>query len=423
MTGSESRSPSCTAQSALSAIQRLEILGQLAGGVAHDFDNLLTVILGDLAIVRQDLAGATETDWPDRLKAADSDLSQVTRACEWAADLTRRLVGFARGDGIGPQALDLNAVVGTVEEMLRRTLGEQIELVSSLDDQLWPVLADPGQLEQVLVNLVLNARDAMPSGGIVTIDTSNSIVDAYSVAGGSESPEGHCVRLRVSDTGVGMPPEVAERVFEPFFTTKDSSGTGLGLASAHGILTQNNGHVKLYSEPGVGTTFSITLPAVVEAAIPRALPTPWYPTPRGETVLIVEDDAAVLQVTKRILIRHGYRVITAADGTEAIQIARNCPSEIQLLIADAIMPYLPGKALAAKIQAIRPEIEVLFMSGYARPVLTSHGRLDPGMTLVDKPFSESDLLNKVGQVLGNRSGLSEYATLLLEKYRSRPSAA
>jgi CheY-like chemotaxis protein/anti-sigma regulatory factor (Ser/Thr protein kinase) len=415
MTGPASYSPSCTAQSALSSF--------VEAGVAHDFNNLLTVILGDVAIVRQDLAGATEADWPERLKTADGDLSQVTRACEWAADLTKSLVGFAREDAIGPQALDLNAIVGTVEELLRRTLGEHIELVSSLDDQLWPVLADPGQLEQVLVNLVLNARDAMPSGGTVTIDTSNSTVDACSVVSGSESPEGRRVRLRVSDTGVGMPPEVAERVFEPFFTTKDGSGTGLGLASAYGILTQNNGHVKLYSEPGVGTTFSITLPAAVEVAIPRALPTPCYRPPRGETVLIVEDDDAVLQVTRRILIRNGYRVITAADGPEAIQIARNCPSEIQLLIADAIMPHLPGKALAAKIQAITPEIEVLFMSGHAGPVLISQGKLDPDMALVDKPFSEADLLNKVGQVHGNRSGPSEYATLLLEKYRSRPSAA
>ena len=199
--------------------RRLESLGQLTGGVAHDFNNLLTVILNYAAIVRQELAGVTESDLPARLETADSDLAQITRAADRASSLTRQVLAFARQDEVRPRALDLDTVVTAVEEMLRRTLDEHVEIVISLDGHLWPVLADPGQLEQVLVNLAINARDAMPGGGTLTIDTSNSTVDADSIAGGSESPAGRNVRLRVSDTGVGMSPEVIEHVFEPFFTT------------------------------------------------------------------------------------------------------------------------------------------------------------------------------------------------------------
>ena len=389
--------------SQLQQAKRLESLGQLAGGVAHDFNNLLTVILSYTAFVRQELAAATESDWPARLNTADSDLAQVTRAADGAVSLTRQLLTFARPDAIRPQALDLDTVVTAVAEMLRRTLGEHIELVISLDGHLWPVLADRGQLEQVLVNLAVNARDAMPTGGTLTIDTTNRTVDADSIAGGSESPEGRNVRLRVSDTGMGMSPEVIEHVFEPFFTTKqEGKGTGLGLATTYGILAQNEGHVKIYSEPGTGTTFSIMLPVTAETAIPLSKPTARHRTPKTETVLVVEDEDAVLQVTKRILTRNGYQVVTAAGGQEAIRIAHDCQTEIDLLIIDAVIPHMLGKDLAEMVRAIRPEIEVLFMSGYARPVLTSQGRLDPSMALVEKPFSEADLLGMAGQALNDR---------------------
>jgi hypothetical protein len=341
------------------------------------------------------------------LETADSDLAQITRAADRASSLTRQVLAFARQDEVRPRALDLDTVVTAVEEMLRRTLDEHVEIVISLDGHLWPVLADPGQLEQVLVNLAINARDAMPGGGTLTIDTSNSTVDADSIAGGSESPAGRNVRLRVSDTGVGMSPEVIEHVFEPFFTTKkDGAGTGLGLATVHGILAQNEGHVKIYSEPGTGTTFSITLPVTAEAIIPSPRPSTYHRTPRGETVLVVETEAALLQVTKRILVRNGYQVITAADGHEAIQIARDSHSDIHLLITDVVMPHMLGKDVAAKVRAIRPETEVLFMSGYARPVLTSQGKLDLNMVMVEKPFSEADLLGKAGQVLNDKSRAS-----------------
>jgi PAS domain S-box-containing protein len=383
--------------------QRLENLGQLAGGVAHDFNNLLAVILNYVAFVRQELADASDSDWPARLETASSDLAQVTRAADRASSLTRQLLAFARRDVIRPQALDLDTVVTSVEEMLRRTLGEHIELVTSLAGDLWPILADPGQLEQVLVNLAVNARDAMPAGGTLTIDTSNSTVDADSIAGGSQSPEGGNVRLRVSDTGVGMSREVIDHVFEPFFTTKnEGAGTGLGLATVYGILAQNEGHIKIYSEPGTGTTFSIMLPATAEAARPLSKPAAYHRTPKGETVLVVEDEEALLQVTKRILIRNGYQVLTAADGQEAIRIASDHPGGIHLLITDVVMPHMLGRDVAEKVRAVSPEIEVLFMSGYAQPVLTSQGRLDPNMALVEKPFSEADLLAKAGQVLNGK---------------------
>jgi signal transduction histidine kinase/CheY-like chemotaxis protein len=380
--------------------QRMENLGQLAGGVAHDFNNLLAVILNYVSFVSEELAAATESDWSQRCETARGDLGQIKRAGERAAGLTRQLLAFARREVIQPQVLDLDSVITAVEEMLRRTLGEHIELVISLAGDLRPVLADPGQLEQVLVNLVLNARDAMPAGGTLTIDTGNVTVDADSVAGGSKSRQGQNVRLRVSDTGTGMTRDVIEHAFEPFYTTKrDSSGTGLGLATVYGILTQAGANIRIYSEPGTGTTFTIMLPVTEEAAAPIPEPVPYEREPKGETVLIVEDEAALREVTKRIFTRNGYHVITAGNGPEALDLARDHPGEIHLLVTDVVMPHMLGKEVAEKMRLIRPSIEVLFMSGYARPVLASQGRLEPHVALVEKPFSEAELMAKAGQVL------------------------
>jgi len=387
-------------QERLAQAQRLESLGQLAGGVAHDFNNLLAVILNYAEFAAEELAAATESDWAGRCESAHDDLEQISRAGERAASLTRQLLAFARREVVQPQVLDLDTVVTAVEEMLRRTLGEHVELTISLAGGLHPVLADPGRLEQVLVNLAVNARDAMPGGGMLTIDTSNITVDADSIAGGSESPLGQQVRLRVSDTGTGMPPEVVAHAFEPFFTTKaDDGGTGLGLATVYGILTQADGHIRIYSEPGGGTTFSITLPATTLAASPAASEVTYQRTPSGETVLVVEDEAALREVTRRILARNGYQVITAASGPEALEIARNYQGEIHLLVTDVVMPHMLGKEVAEQVLLIKPGTEVLYMSGYARPVLASQGRLEPGVALVEKPFSEADLLAKAGQVL------------------------
>jgi signal transduction histidine kinase len=386
-------------QSLLQA-QRLESLGELAGGVAHDFNNLLAVILNYVSSVSEEIAAAAGPDPAQHLEAADADLAQVKKAAERAAGLTHQLLLFARRDVVRPQVLDIDSVITSVEDMLRRTLGEHVELVISLAGDLWPVLADPGQLEQVLVNLAVNARDAMPGGGTLTIDTSNITVDADTIAGGSKARKGRNVRLRVSDTGAGMTPEIAEHVFEPFFTTRrEGGGTGLGLATVYGILMQADGAIRIYSESGAGTTFTITLPVTAEAATPLAEPAPYQRTPRGETVLVVEDEEALREVTRRIFTRNGYQVITAASGPEAIAIATTHPSEIHLLVTDVVMPHMLGKEVAERMRAVKPGIEVLFMSGYARPVLASQGRLDPNVALVAKPFSEADLLTMAGQVL------------------------
>jgi len=383
--------------------QRLESLGQLAGGVAHDFNNMLAVILNYVSFVSEEVtaaAAATGTDQVRHLEAASADLAEVKKAGERAAGLTHQLLVFARRDVIRPQVLDLDTVITSVEELLRRTLGEHVELVTSLAGDLWPVLADPGQLEQVLVNLAVNARDAMPAGGTLSIDTGNITVDADTIAGGSGARRGRNVRLRVSDTGTGMPAEVAQHAFEPFFTTKpDGGGTGLGLATAYGILTQADGDIRIYSEAGAGTTFTITLPVTAEAASRAVEALPYQRAPSGETVLVVEDEDALREVTRRILSRNGYQVITAANGPEALRVAAGHPGEIHLLVTDVVMPHMLGKEVAEKVRLIKPEIEVVFMSGYARPVLASQGRLDPGVALVEKPFSEADLLAVAGQVL------------------------
>jgi signal transduction histidine kinase len=388
--------------------QRLESLGQLAGGVAHDFNNLLAVILNYLSFVAEDVAAAAGQDPGPHLEAAAADLAEVKKAAQRAAGLTHQLLLFARRDVIRPQVLDVDGVITSVEDMLRMTLGEHVELVVTRAGDLWPVLADPGQLEQVLVNLAVNARDAMPGGGTLTIDTSNITVDADMIAGGSKARLGRNVRLRVSDTGVGMTAKTAEHVFEPFFTTRrDDGGTGLGLATVYGILLQADGGIRIYSEPGIGTTFTITLPVTAEAANPLAEPAPSPRTTKGETILVVEDEAALREVTKRILARNGYQVITAASGPEAIAVALVYPGEIHLLVTDIVMPHMLGKEVAEKMRAVKPGIEVLFMSGYARPVLASQGRLDPNVALVEKPFSETDLLSMAGQVLnGHFPGLT-----------------
>ncbi len=387
--------------------QRLESLGQLAGGVAHDFNNLLAVILNYVSFVSEELAAAAGPDAAQHLETASADLVQVKLAAERAARLTRQLLAFARREVVRPQVLDLDKVITAVEEMLRRTLGEHVELVTSLAGGLWPVLADPGQVEQVLVNLAVNARDAMPAGGTLTIDTSNIIVDAETVAGGSKARQGRNVRLRVSDTGTGMTADVIEHVFEPFFTTKaEGAGTGLGLATVYGILYQAEGHIRIYSEPGTGTTFTIMLPVTAEAAVPVAKAKPYQHTPTGETVLVVEDEPALREVTRRILTRNGYQVITAANGPDALAIARDHTGEIHLLVTDVVMPQMLGKEVAERMRAVKPGIEVLFMSGYARPVLAAQGRLDPSVALVEKPFSEADLMAMAGQVLnGHFHGL------------------
>ena len=388
-------------QAQLQQAQRLENLGQLAGGIAHDFNNLLGVILSYATFVSEELGAASESDGIQRWETTRGDVGQIKLAAERAARLTHQLLAFARREVVRPQVLDLDQIVTGVAEMLRRTLGEHVELLTSPAGDLWPVMADPGQLEQVLVNLAVNARDAMPAGGTLTIDTANITVDDdYIAAGGSKARPGRNVRLRVSDSGTGMPADVIEHAFDPFFTTKpEGAGTGLGLATVYGIITQAEGQVQIYSEPGAGTTFSITLPVTAEAAVAVAAHVPYQRAPKGETILVIEDEAALREVTKRIFVRNGYHVITAGSGPEAIDIVRGYDGEIHLLVTDVVMPQMLGKEVAEKIRAIKPEIEVLFISGYARRVLSSQDMLDPDVALLEKPYSESDLMDKAARVL------------------------
>jgi PAS domain S-box-containing protein len=381
--------------------QRLESLGQLAGGVAHDFNNLLGAILNYAAFVEEEITAAAARPGGAAWVPVGRDVEQIRRAAERATNLTHQLLAFGRREIVQPRVLNLNDIVAEVEQLLRRTLGEHIELTTDLAGGLWPVLADPGQLEQVLVNLAVNARDAMPQGGRLTIDTTNLDVDDDYASTRHGLKIGRHVRLRVSDTGTGMPKHVLNRVFEPFFTTKPKGeGTGLGLATIYGIITQADGHAQLYSEPGLGTTFTALLPATDHA--PTQAETPAARTDHargGETVLVVEDEEAMREVTRRILARNGYRVITAGTGAEAVELATAANQDIHLLITDVIMPRMLGKEVADRIRAVRPTTRVLYMSGYAHPVLASQGTLDPGVTLIEKPFTEPALLDKIKEVL------------------------
>jgi PAS domain S-box-containing protein len=378
----------------LQQAQRLESVGQLAGGVAHDFNNLLAVISNYAAFVGDEVAkDGSEVDW----RSVREDVRQIQLAAGRAAELTHQLLAFARRDVVRLRPLDLNEVITRVEQLLIRTLDEHLVLKTDLAPQLCPVLADPGQIEQVLVNLAVNARDAMPSGGTLVVQTSVTDVDESHPASRIGLPPGRYACMKISDTGVGMPRDVIDHAFEPFFTTKPKGeGTGLGLATVYGIVTQAGGHVQINSEPGIGTTVTILLPASGQGI--QAEPAPEH-EPAGETVLIVEDEPAMREVTRRILSRSGYHVIVAANGQEAIEIAANHAGDIDVLLTDVVMPRMLGKEAAERIRALRPGVKVLFMSGYSQGVLDCQGVVDVGVNLIQKPFSEAQLLATLGRII------------------------
>jgi PAS domain S-box-containing protein len=385
-------------QRQLQQSRRLESLGQLAGGVAHDFNNLLSVILNYTTFVSEEVERAIKGPDGDTWRAVSVDLNQVRFAAERAAGLTHQLLAFARREITHPRNLCLNDIVRGIDTMLQRTLGSHIELVTSLSPDLWSILADPGQIEQILVNLAVNARDAMPEGGTLRIETENvAVVDPATT--GLQVESGAHVRLRVSDTGTGMSPEVVERAFEPFFTTKGSTGgSGLGLATVYGIVTQSGGDASIESFPYGGTTFSALFPAFEASAVADdAVDEPHHP--RGvETILVVEDERAVRELTQRILVRHGYRVITARHGAEALNLAETYQGSIDLLLTDVVMPQMLGHEVAERFVELRPASRVLFMSGYAQPLVDARYQIDPD-SVVEKPFTEPVVLNKIRQVL------------------------
>jgi PAS domain S-box-containing protein len=375
--------------------QRLESLGQLAGGVAHDFNNLLGVISSYAAFAGKEVARQV----PDGGRQSISDdIEQVQLAAERAAGLTHQLLAFARQEVIQPRPLSLNDVVTSVEQLLIRTLGEHVELITDLSADLPLVEADPGQIEQVLVNLAINARDAMPGGGKLTIQTTSAPVsDPAATQVGL--PPGPYVMLKVSDTGSGIPKDVLDHIFEPFFTTKPKGeGTGLGLATVYGIITQARGNVQVYSEPGLGTTLTAYLPVTSEGA--TAAPPPAAPVPGdGQVVLIVEDEPAMREVTRRILADNGYQVTAVAGGQEALGALTHRLAHIDLLLTDVIMPQMQGKELASRVLALHPGTRVVFMSGYTQGLLSAQGVLEPGVQLIEKPFSEEALLIKLHEAL------------------------
>ncbi len=376
--------------------QRLESLGQLVGGVAHDFNNLLNVIQGYADFTAEQVHAFAQED--ARLAPVLDDIGQVRAAAQQASRLTRQLLTFSRHEATRPEVLDLNESVTEAGQLLRRTLGEHIELIISAEPALWRVKADRGQLEQVLVNLAVNARDAMPGGGRLTIDTGNTEVDATYATGRPGLTPGRYARLRVSDTGMGMDRATADRVFEPFFSTKPKGrGTGLGLATVYGIVTQAGGTIEVYSEKGLGTTISVLLPATDEDAAPDLAPAGGGDDLRGqgETILVVEDEASLRELTSRILTRNGYQVCVVSGGAEAVRRAGDPAQAIDLLLTDVVMPEMLGNEVAARIGAIRPGVPALFISGYAQPILDIHGVPAPHYDILEKPFTEGALLTRV----------------------------
>jgi PAS domain S-box-containing protein len=380
--------------------QRLESLGQLVGGVAHDFNNLLNVIAGYTDFTKEQLTALVGED--DRLQPVLADVEQVAAAAQQAIRVTRQLLTFSRSEAVKREILDMNQMVESSGELLRRALGEHIDLVISCEPGLWRVEADRGQLEQVLVNVALNARDAMPGGGRLTIETGNAEVDdAYASQRPRLEPGRYC-RLAVSDTGTGMDQATIERVFEPFFSTKPRGrGTGLGLATVYGIVTGVGGSIDIYSEQGLGTTVNVLLPATRQSAAAEATPDLAAAELRGqgETILLVEDEDGLRAMASRLLTRNGYRVCEAEDGADAVRLAANPALPIELLVTDMVMPGMLGNEVIDQVQAIRPGLRALYITGYAQQVLDFHGIPARDFDILQKPFTEVALLTRVHRAL------------------------
>jgi two-component system cell cycle sensor histidine kinase/response regulator CckA len=371
----------------LRQMQKMDAIGSLAGGVAHDFNNLLSIILGYSSLILGDA----------KLVAAHADVEEIKHAGERAADLTRQLLAFGRRQVLEPKVVDLNEVLLRMERMIRRLIGEDVELKILPAEGLDRVNVDPGQVEQVIMNLAVNARDAMPSGGTLTITTANL---GQADAAMADGVSGQRVMLTVTDTGCGMDRETQGQAFEPFFTTKPvGKGTGLGLSTVFGIVKQSGGSISLVSAPGQGTTFAVYFPQMTEESTTHR--SAYSPTPQlgAETILVTEDETQLRALMRTVLSRHGYRVLDAADGIDALRQAASHDGPIHLLLTDVVMPAMSGKELASRLASIRPRTRVLYMSGYTDDAIANHGVLNMGIAFIQKPFRPDALIRRVREVL------------------------
>jgi PAS domain S-box-containing protein len=373
--------------------QKMESVGRLAGGIAHDFNNILTAILGYADLLLEELA-----DTPHR-----PDITEIKRSAERAALLTRQLLAFGRRQILMPQVVDVNALIVDLERMLTRLIGEDIDLSTALSPELRLVHVDPGQMTQAIMNLVVNARDAMPNGGKLTIETRNVHLDESYAAKRPDVAPGEYVRVTVSDTGVGMDADVQAHLFEPFFTTKERGrGTGLGLSTAYGIVRQSGGHIAVYSEPGRGSTFSIYLPPTTEAPTPRPVAAGPAAANGTETILLVEDEEPVRALARRVLAGYGYQVLVAATAEEGRRLWREHGAHIHLLVTDVVLPGASGPELVRALRDDRPDLWVLYTSGYSEAAIVRRGVLDPQTPYLQKPFAATALAVKVREVLDAR---------------------
>jgi CheY-like chemotaxis protein len=372
--------------------QKMEAIGRLSGGIAHDFNNLLGVIMGYSQVMKRSLGPA---------HSSYEHAEEIEKASQRAVSLTRQLLAFSRQQVLEPAILNLNALVSDMEKMLPRLIGEDIKLNLILAPTLGQAKADQGQIEQVVMNLAVNARDAMPGGGKLIIQTANVELDvAYTLEHPGSKPDRY-VMLAVTDTGIGMDPETQAHIFEPFFTTKErDKGTGLGLATVYGVVKQSGGYIAVDSEKGKGASFSVYLPRVEQAvAVPEASPAKTLTLQGSETILLVEDAEPLRKLAHMFLKDNGYQVLTAADGEEALQVARQHAAPIQLLLTDVVMPGINGRVLAERLAPWQLGMKVLYMSGYTDSFIAGHGVLEAGTHLLHKPFTEEALMRKVREVL------------------------